>query len=255
MPPFKPTGAETAAVQPKSQGPEAAAAEGLLAKLAAQAEQNGTHAVKEAVNWIKAAEAKQPLRLPANLGALSEKEAEILQNIIRDTAPSLTNKADVLSLLIKTKDLFGVKDELTLMKAIENGGALKDQGLHSLKMVLNEARHSQELSAPLKQEAEQMFHRLNGQLFLQQDQSAQSQLFLSYPLFSKHGVQDLTVFLKGKKKDDGKIDPSQCRLMFYLQLEGLKETVVDCFIQQNVMTVSIETGFDLEPLIEPLIPV
>ncbi|MBG9917289.1 hypothetical protein P9D51_20805 [Bacillus sonorensis] len=254
MPPFKPAGAETAAVQPKSQGPEAAAAEGLLAKLAAQAEQNGTHAVKEAVNWIKAAEAKQPLRLPAGLGALSEKEAEILQNIIRDTAPSLTNKADVLSLLIKTKDLFGVKDELTLMKAIENGGALKDQGLHSLKMVLNEARHSQELSAPLKQEAEQMFHRLNGQLFLQQDQSAQSQLFLSYPLFSKHGVQDLTVFLKGKKKDDGKIDPSQCRLMFYLQLEGLKETVVDCFIQQNVMTVSIETGFDLEPLIEPLIP-
>jgi len=120
--------------------------------------------------------------------------------------------------------------------------------------VLNEMRHASDLPAPVKQEADQIFHRLNGQLFLQNDQPAQSQLFLSYPLFSKNGVQDLTVFLKGQKKDDGKIDPSQCRLMFYLQLEALEETVIDCLIQQNVMTVTIETGFDLEPLIEPLVP-
>lgn len=115
-------------------------------------------------------------------------------------------------------------------------------------------RHASDLPAPVKQEADQIFHRLNGQLFLQNDQPAQSQLFLSYPLFSKNGVQDLNVFLKGQKKDDGKIDPSQCRLMFYLQLEALEETVIDCLIQQNVMTVTIETKFDLESLIEPLVP-
>lgn len=42
--------------------------------------------------------------------------------------------------------------------------------------------------------------------------------------------------------------------MFYLQLEALEETVIDCLIQQNVMTVTIETKFDLESLIEPLVP-
>ena len=231
------------------------AAERLLAKLAAQADHNGTTPVKEAVNWMKAIEAKQPVALHADLGALSENEMDVLRNVIRETAPSLTNKADALAFLFKAKDLFGVKDELSFIKALDSGRTLKDGGFHSLKLLLNEMRHSQDLPAPVRQEAEQIFHRLNGQLFLQQDNTAQSQLFLSYPLFSKNGVQDLTVFLKGKKKEDGKIDPSQCRLMFYLQLEGLKETVVDCFIQQNVMTVTVETGFDLEPLIEPLIPV
>ncbi|NUJ17115.1 hypothetical protein FKN04_11040 [Bacillus glycinifermentans] len=248
-------GQERMTVQQRPQSFESAAAERLLAKLAAQAEHNGTTLVKEAVNWVKAIEAKQPVMLRAGLGALPENEMDVLRNIIRETAPSLTNKADALAFLFKAKDLFGVKDELSFIKALDSGATLKDGGLHSLKLLLNEMRNSQDLPAPVRHEAEQIFHRLNGQLFLQQDNAAQSQLFLSYPLFSKNGVQDLTVFLKGKKKEDGKIDPSQCRLMFYLQLEGLKETVVDCFIQQNVMTVTIETGFDLEPLIEPLIPV
>jgi len=234
---------------------EIVAAKDLLAKLAAQAETNGTHIVKEATGVIRALESSGSLgQAPAVPGGFTPKETELLQHIMKETAPALTNKADVFSVLLKIKDLLGVRDELSLLRAMENGAVLKDQGLQSLKLVLNEMRHASDLPAPVKQEADQIFHRLNGQLFLQNDQPAQSQLFLSYPLFSKNGVQDLTVFLKGQKKDDGKIDPSQCRLMFYLQLEALEETVIDCLIQQNVMTVTIETGFDLEPLLEPLVP-
>ncbi|MED2943060.1 hypothetical protein P4282_11345 [Bacillus swezeyi] len=247
-------GQEAKGVLPKSQSLEAEAAKELLAKLTALAERNGTIPVKEAANWIKSLEARESAAAQTGLEGLTNKEKEVLQNIIKETAPALTNKADALAVLAKMKTLLGVKDELSFLKAIENGGTLKDQGLQSLKLVLNEIRHSSDLPAPVKQEADQIFHRLNGQLFLQNDQSAQNQLFLSYPLFSKNGVQDLTVFLKGQKKEDGKIDPSQCRLMFYLQLEALEETVVDCLIQQNVMTVTLETGYDVGPLIEPLIP-
>ncbi|MFT0800727.1 hypothetical protein VSK91_04565 [Bacillus swezeyi] len=247
-------GQEAKGVLPKPQSLEAEAAKVLLAKLTALAERNGTLPVKEAANWIKSLEARESAAAQTGLEGLTNKEKEVLQNIIKETAPALTNKADALAVLVKMKTLLGVKDELSFLKAIEHGGTLKDQGLQSLKLVLNEIRHSSDLPAPVKQEADQIFHRLNGQLFLQNDQSAQNQLFLSYPLFSKNGVQDLTVFLKGQKKEDGKIDPSQCRLMFYLQLEALDETVVDCLIQQNVMTVTLETGYDVGPLIEPLIP-
>lgn len=41
---------------------------------------------------------------------------------------------------------------------------------------------------------------------------------------------------------------------FLLNLESLKETVVDCFVQQNVMTISIETEFDLQSAIDPMVP-
>ncbi|KAA6476499.1 hypothetical protein [Bacillus swezeyi] len=247
-------GQEAKGVLPKPQSLEAEAVKELLAKLTALAERNGTLPVKEAANWIKSLEARESAAAQTGLEGLTNKEKEVLQNIIKETAPALTNKADALAVLVKMKTLLGVKDELSFLKAIEHGGTLKDQGLQSLKLVLNEIRHSSDLPAPVKQETDQIFHRLNGQLFLQNDQSAQNQLFLSYPLFSKNGVQDLTVFLKGQKKEDGKIDPSQCRLMFYLQLEALDETVVDCLIQQNVMTVTLETGYDVGPLIEPLIP-
>ncbi|MDA7025880.1 hypothetical protein PJ311_04540 [Bacillus sp. CLL-7-23] len=229
---------------------EPAMAKEILTKLTTLAEQKGTTLVEEAITWMKSLQSHKPM----TFAKLTESETELLQHIIKESAPSLTNKTDVLTALFKMKNLLGVKDELSFVKALESGGVTKEQSLQSLKLVLNEMRHSQDLSPSVKQEVNEVFNRLNGQLFLQHDQSTQSQLFLSYPLFSKHSVQDLTVFFNGQKKEDGKIDPSQCRLMFYLQLDALKETVVDCFIQQKVMTVTIETGFDLQGLIDPLFP-
>lgn len=39
-----------------------------------------------------------------------------------------------------------------------------------------------------------------------------------------------------------------------LHLETLQETVVDCMIQQNVMTITVETDFELQAAIDPLVP-
>ena len=172
---------------------------------------------------------------------------------MKETAPALTNKADVLSVLLKIKDVLGVRDELSLLRAMENGAVLKEQGLQSLKLVLNEMRHASDLPAPVKQEADQIFHRLNGQLFCRMISLPRAS-FSVVPSVFKERRPGFERFLKRAEKDDGKIDPSQCRLMFYLQLEALEETVIDCLIQQNVMTVTIETKFDLESLIEPLVP-
>ncbi|KPN13483.1 glycosyltransferase [Bacillus australimaris] len=185
---------------------------------------------------------------------LSKPEAKALAQVVQQTEPALSNKTDVLDLLMTMKKAIGVRDEIGMLKLLEKGSQdVKSQELHQLKLVLNEVRQA-DLPEPVKKEVEQLFHRLNGQLFVQQENQTVSQMMVSYPLFSKHSVQDLTFILKGHKNKDGSIDISQCRLMFYLNMENLEETLIDCTIQQKVMSITVETAHELQGTINPMIP-
>ncbi|MDO8224969.1 hypothetical protein BHT94_03845 [Bacillus licheniformis] len=232
----------------------------LLAKLAESAEKNSLQIVKEAANWIKAAASSgdsKPQEASAVLQAaqVTDQEAEVFLKVVQQTAPHLADKADVFSFLSKVKTAIGARDELAFIKAFEQGGsAVTPDDIQSIKLALHAARASHEVAEPVKQEADQLFHKLNGQLFMQQDHPSYSQIVMSFPLFSKSGVQDMTVLFKGKKEADGKLDPSHCRLLFLLQLDTLKETVVDCLIQQKIMTITIETDFELQAAIDPMVP-
>ncbi|MEG7334149.1 hypothetical protein [Bacillus sp. 0102A] len=232
----------------------------LLTKLTESAEKNSLQIVKEAANWMKAAASSGDSKSPAASAVLqaaqvTDQEAEVFLKAVQHTAPSLADKADVLSFLTKVKMAIGARDELAFIKAFEQGSAVTPDEIQSMKLALQAARGSHEVAEPVKREADQLFHKLNGQLFMQQDHPSYSQIVMSFPLFSKSGVQDMTVLFKGKKEADGKLDPSHCRLLFLLQLDTLKETVVDCLIQQKVMTITIETEFDLQAAIDPMVPV
>ncbi|MDM5297916.1 glycosyltransferase [Bacillus pumilus] len=185
---------------------------------------------------------------------LSKTEAKALAHTIQQTEPTLGNKADVLDLLMTMKKAIGVRDEIGMLKLLEKGSQdVKSQELHQLKLVLNDVRQA-DLPEHVKKEVDQLFHRLNGQLFVQQENQTVSQMIVSYPLFSKHSVQDLTFILKGHKEKDGSIDISQCRLMFHLNMENLEETLIDCTIQQKVMSITVETKHELQGTINPMIP-
>ncbi|PCK21644.1 glycosyltransferase [Bacillus pumilus] len=185
---------------------------------------------------------------------LSKTEANALAQVIQQTEPTLSNKTDVLDLLMTMKKAIGIRDEIGMLKLLEKGSQdVKSQELHQLKHVLNDVRQA-DLPEHVKKEVDQLFHRLNGQLFVQQENQTVSQMMVSYPLFSKHSVQDLTFILKGHKKKDGSIDISQCRLMFYLNMENLEETLIDCTIQQKVMAITVETAYELQGTINPMIP-
>ncbi|MCY9066337.1 hypothetical protein [Bacillus inaquosorum] len=231
----------------------------LLTKLTESAEKNGLQIVKETVNWIKAAALSGDGKSPAASAVLQEarvtdQEAEVFLKAVQQTVPSLADKADVLSFLSKVKMAIGTRDELAFIKAFEQGSSVTPDDIQSIKLALHAARASHEVAEPVKQEADQLFHKLNGQLFIQQDHPSYSQIVMSFPLFSRSGAQDMTVLFKGKKEADGKLDPSHCRLLFLLQLDTLKETVVDCLIQQKVMTITIETDFELQAAIDPMVP-
>ncbi|MBG9488797.1 hypothetical protein MKS87_08670 [Bacillus subtilis] len=231
----------------------------LLVKLTESAEKNSLQIVKEAANWIKAAASSgdsKSLAASAVLQAaqVTDQEAEVFLKAVQQTAPHLADKADVLSFLSKVKTAIGARDEVGFIKAFEQGSAVTSGEMQSIKLALSALRASHEVAEPVKQEADQLFHKLNGQLFMQQDHPSYSQIVMSFPMFSKSGVQDMTVLFKGKKEADGKLDPSHCRLLFLLQLDTLKETVVDCLVQQKVMTITIETDFELQAAIDPMVP-
>ncbi|POD86591.1 hypothetical protein [Bacillus subtilis] len=231
----------------------------LLVKLTESAEKNSLQIVKEAANWIKAAASSGDSKSLAASAVLQEaqvtdQEAEVFLKAVQQTAPHLADKADVLSFLSKVKTAIGARDEVAFIKAFEQGSAVTSGEMQSIKLALSALRASHEVAEPVKQEADQLFHKLNGQLFMQQDHPSYSQIVMSFPMFSKSGVQDMTVLFKGKKEADGKLDPSHCRLLFLLQLDTLKETVVDCLVQQKVMTITIETDFELQAAIDPMVP-
>ena len=50
---------------------------------------------------------------------------------------------------------------------------------------------------------------------------------------------DATLQWSGRKKEDGKIDADYARILFYLDLASIKETVIDMQVQNRVVTVTI----------------
>ncbi|MED0870798.1 hypothetical protein [Bacillus spizizenii] len=261
LPPVNHTAEQRSQREPVKTSPDIPIKEAsqLLTKLTESAEKNSLDIVKEAANWIKAAASSGDRKSPVASAILqaahvTDQEAEVFLKAVQQTAPSLADKADVLSFLSKVKMAIGARDELAFIKAFEQGSSITPDDIQSIKLALHAARASHDVADPVKQEADQLFHKLNGQLFMQQDHPSYSQIVMSFPLFSKSGVQDMTVLFKGKKEADGKLDPSHCRLLFLLQLDTLKETVVDCLIQQKVMTITIETDFELQAAIDPMVP-
>ncbi|SCV41156.1 FIG01230345: hypothetical protein [Bacillus subtilis] len=261
LPPVNHTAEQRSQREPVKTSPDIPIKEAsqLLTKLTESAEKNSLDIVKEAANWIKAAASSGDRKSPVASAILqaahvTDQEAEVFLKAVQQTAPSLADKADVLSFLSKVKMAIGARDELAFIKAFEQGSSITPDDIQSIKLALHAARASHDVADPVKQEADQLFHKLNGQLFMQQDHPSYSQIVMSFPLFSKSGVHDMTVLFKGKKEADGKLDPSHCRLLFLLQLDTLKETVVDCLIQQKVMTITIETDFELQAAIDPMVP-
>ncbi|MFP3416003.1 hypothetical protein SB773_31670, partial [Bacillus sp. SIMBA_074] len=53
---------------------------------------------------------------------------------------------------------------------------------------------------------------------------------------------DLTLQWSGRKTKDGKIDPEYCRVLFYLELERLKEIIIDMQVQNRIIKVTVING-------------
>ena len=104
----------------------------------------------------------------------------------------------------------------------------------------------------MKEVAETIITRMNGLQILSGENGPQHQLLMQVPLDFLGKKLDATLQWNGRMKDDGKIDSNYARVMFYLDLNSLKETVIDMQVQNRVVTVTIFNENDaLQALAEP----
>lgn len=108
------------------------------------------------------------------------------------------------------------------------------------------------ISMPMKEVADTIITRMNGLQILSGENGPQHQLLMQVPLDFLGKKMDATLQWNGRMKEDGKIDSNYARVMFYLDLNALKETVIDMQVQNRVVTVTIFNENDaLQAVAEP----
>jgi hypothetical protein len=87
--------------------------------------------------------------------------------------------------------------------------------------------------------AEKIVLKMNHTSLISWEQSSFMNIIQQFPLYLFGRQTDITVQWMGKEKEKGKIDSDHCRILFYLHLDNLKETLVDMQVQSRVISLSI----------------
>lgn len=91
----------------------------------------------------------------------------------------------------------------------------------------------------LRDAAETVMARLNGMQLSSGENGHQHQLVMQVPLEFFGKKMDATLQWNGRMKEDGKIDANFARVMFYLNMESLQQTVIDMQVQNRVVTINV----------------
>lgn len=110
---------------------------------------------------------------------------------------------------------------------------------HQLKPQLLALLQDVQTPAALKEAAEMVMARLNGMQLSSGENGHQHQLVMQLPLDFFGKKMDATLQWNGRMKEDGKIDANFARIMFYLNMETLQQTVIDMQVQNRVVTINV----------------
>ncbi|MCM3394207.1 MULTISPECIES: hypothetical protein [Cytobacillus] len=140
-----------------------------------------------------------------------------------------------LKRIIRTLGLSYEHDFINLLKHSDEGASKKLDTLKPLLMgFINE-----ETSHIAKDAAERLLHKLTGFQALSQESGPLQHYIFQLPVSLWGKISDLTMQWRGRKTEEGKIDPSHCRVIFYLNLEHLNETIVDLQVQNRIIKISV----------------
>lgn len=124
---------------------------------------------------------------------------------------------------------------------------------NTLKPQLLSLVQNSEVSQNVKDSAEVLLSRFNGMQLASNMENHQHQLIMQVPLQFFGKKIDATVQWNGRMKDDGKIDANFARILFYLNMETLEETVIDMQVQNRIVTIQLYNHTpNLEQFAEPL---
>ncbi len=145
---------------------------------------------------------------------------------------------DFKSLLKSTALTLGLSHEAESFDMIK--GRVPDEGtkVENIKSLLIQLLN-EDIPPKVKDQAEVLLNRLTGIQLLSSDTTPVQQIVMQIPLALMNKQTDLTIQWNGRKDSNGKIDPSYCRVLFYLDLEHMNETIIDMQIQNRIMKITI----------------
>ncbi len=111
--------------------------------------------------------------------------------------------------------------------------------MQTLKPQLLTMLHDPAISANAREIAEQFVVRMNGSPLMSTESGVNQQLVMQLPLEFFGKKIDATLQWNGRMKEDDKIDADFARILFYLNLHSLQETVVDMQVQNRIVTVTV----------------
>lgn len=129
----------------------------------------------------------------------------------------------------------GVSYEATLANKAGDIQAIAQQIKPQLLALLQDVQ----TPVAIKDAAEMVMARLNGMQLTSGENGHQHQLVMQVPLDFFGKKMDATLQWNGRMKEDGKIDANFARILFYLNMETLQQTVVDMQVQNRVVTINV----------------
>lgn len=180
----------------------------------------------------------------------SIKEIALVKQLDSDVfSPEIPKNALIFFKYITKK--MGVFYEGNILSNKVDGETLDQDIKPLLVKYLQETEHSSQT----KEVAEQLLNKMNGQQLLSNTNSPVQ--FLAYQLpLQLFGFQtEMTMQWSSKRLKDGKIDPNFCHILFYLELEHLKETIVDMKVQNRIISIKVFNSNDfLEEMSKSFLP-
>lgn len=195
--------------------------------------------IKSDMEFIQMAKAFQASKEPSTQVMMAESQA-----ILESSLNSQGIQKAIQQILIR----LGLSYEAAL-----NKGEDVTNLIQSIKPQLLSLIQDENASTELKNSAEMVLARLNGMQLLSGETGHQHQIIMQLPLqfLGKH--VDATIQWNGRMKKDGKIDSNYARILFYLNLEALKETVIDMQVQNRIVSIYVYNELEgLDVLAEPL---
>jgi len=210
------------------------------------------------VNGAKEALANRLLSFsqnPAESSVLPHERA-ILQVLASEfQMTDLTTGTAVYSHLKDIVKILGLQFEHVLAHAQNANPTALEEELVTLKPLLLKLLQEQQHPAVIKELAEQLVNRLTAQQIMSQENGPLQNVLLTLPLNIGKYETDVTLQWSGRRTQEGSIDPNYCRILFYLDLEQLKETIIDMQVQNRVIKVVVmnEQSETLENMASPYI--
>lgn len=174
-----------------------------------------------------------------------------LMDVIQQMQQPLTihTKNEALQFIRHALSLLDLDFEKGLSDLMRQGQPFSEGKMERLKPLL--MNYLQQVETPEEKAAiTQLLSRMTSFQLLSREEGNLHHVFLPLPIKMHEEAKEWYVHLSSKKKDE-MLDPDYCRVVFMLDMPVFSSVMVDVFIQQKVVSISLQHSYKgMEELLE-----